>query len=122
MRVCQLTVSEESIQARKSKGEVLIYPRLRIPDEFKHKGKQDDAEAAMAGAARKAHLANDTKGQPELEDTVIQKQTSLFSWQDVTLDIKIKGEPRRLLDHVDGWVKPGTLTALMVSEPFLCPN
>jgi ATP-binding cassette, subfamily G (WHITE), member 2, PDR len=28
-------------------------------------------------------------------------------------DIKIKGEPRRLLDHVDGWVKPGTLTALM---------
>jgi ABC-type multidrug transport system ATPase subunit len=27
--------------------------------------------------------------------------------------IKIKGEPRRILDHVDGWVKPGTLTALM---------
>lgn len=29
------------------------------------------------------------------------------------IDIKIKGEPRQLLDHVDGWVKPGTLTALM---------
>ena len=28
-------------------------------------------------------------------------------------DIKIKKEPRRLLDDVDGWVKPGTLTALM---------
>ena len=26
---------------------------------------------------------------------------------------KIKGQPRRILDHVDGWVKPGTLTALM---------
>lgn len=28
-------------------------------------------------------------------------------------DIKIKKEPRRILDHVDGWVKPGTLTGLM---------
>jgi ATP-binding cassette subfamily G (WHITE) protein 2 (PDR) len=27
--------------------------------------------------------------------------------------IKIKKEERRILDHVDGWVKPGTLTALM---------
>jgi ATP-binding cassette subfamily G (WHITE) protein 2 (PDR) len=27
--------------------------------------------------------------------------------------IKIKTETRRILDHVDGWVKPGTLTALM---------
>lgn len=25
----------------------------------------------------------------------------------------IKGDTRRILDHVDGWVKPGTLTALM---------
>ncbi len=28
-------------------------------------------------------------------------------------DVKIKSETRRILDHVDGWVKPGTLTALM---------
>ena len=44
---------------------------------------------------------------------VIAKQTAIFSWQDVTYDIKIKSEERRILDHVDGWVKPGTLTALM---------
>lgn len=45
----------------------------------------------------------------------IQKQTSIVSWKDVTYDIKLKGEERRILDHIDGWVKPGTLTALMVS-------
>ncbi len=28
-------------------------------------------------------------------------------------NVKIKKEDRRILDHVDGWVKPGTLTALM---------
>jgi ATP-binding cassette, subfamily G (WHITE), member 2, PDR len=37
----------------------------------------------------------------------------IFTWQDVVYDIKMKGESRRLLDNVSGWVKPGTLTALM---------
>ncbi|KAK6380318.1 hypothetical protein LTS17_005507 [Exophiala oligosperma] len=36
-----------------------------------------------------------------------------LTWQDVTLDISIKGTPRRLLDGVTGWVTPGTLTCLM---------
>ncbi|KAK1229295.1 Multidrug resistance protein [Marasmius sp. AFHP31] len=44
---------------------------------------------------------------------VIQKQTSIFHWEDVCYDITIKGQPRRILDDVDGWVEPGKLTALM---------
>ncbi|KAJ3791847.1 pleiotropic ABC efflux transporter of multiple drugs [Lentinula aff. detonsa] len=36
----------------------------------------------------------------------LQKQTLIFHWEDVSYDIKIK-------DNVDGWVEPGTLTALM---------
>ncbi|CAI4214415.1 unnamed protein product [Parascedosporium putredinis] len=43
----------------------------------------------------------------------VEKQVSVFHWKDVCYDIKIKKEPRRILDNVDGWVKPGTLTALM---------
>ena len=35
------------------------------------------------------------------------------STEDVCYDIKIKGQERRILSNVDGWVKPGTLTALM---------
>lgn len=45
----------------------------------------------------------------------IEKQTAIFHWEDVCYDIKIKSETRQILDRVDGWVKPGTLTALMVS-------
>ncbi|GME79243.1 unnamed protein product [Ambrosiozyma monospora] len=37
----------------------------------------------------------------------------IFHWRDVCYEVKIKDENRRILDHVDGWVKPGTLTALM---------
>ena len=43
----------------------------------------------------------------------IQRQEAIFSWKDVCYDVKIKGENRTILNHVDGWVKPGTLTALM---------
>ncbi|EHL02570.1 putative ABC transporter CDR4 [Glarea lozoyensis 74030] len=39
--------------------------------------------------------------------------TSVFHWRDICYDIKIKKENRRILNHVDGWVKPGSLTALM---------
>lgn len=52
--------------------------------------------------------------------SVVEKQQSrasehkdIFSWREVTLDIPVKDGQRRLLDHVSGWVKPGTLTALM---------
>ena len=38
----------------------------------------------------------------------------VFHWRDVCYDISIKGTPRSILTYVDGWAKPGTLTALMV--------
>ncbi|KAJ7479046.1 ABC-2 type transporter-domain-containing protein [Mycena latifolia] len=48
------------------------------------------------------------------EDVKIHPQQMIFLWKDVCYDIRLKdGSDRRLLDHVDGWVKPGTLTALM---------
>lgn len=38
---------------------------------------------------------------------------STFVWRDVIYDINLNGKNRRLLDHVSGCVKAGTLTALM---------
>ena len=71
----------------------------------------------------KAPNADEEKVQPDeavpSEDAnpgVIQKQTAVFSWKDVVYEIPVKGGSRRILDFVDGWVKPGTLTALMVSN------
>ncbi|KFZ20516.1 hypothetical protein V501_00082, partial [Pseudogymnoascus sp. VKM F-4519 (FW-2642)] len=43
----------------------------------------------------------------------MSQQRSIFSWRDIVYDIHIKDKPRRLLDHVSGWARPGTLTALM---------
>ncbi|KAH9811168.1 ZEB2-regulated ABC transporter 1-like [Teratosphaeria destructans] len=98
----------EVISAKKSKGEVLVFRRGHTPASLKETG--EDEENVNAGAIGAPLTLRESA--VEASD-VIQKQTAIFSWKDVCYDIKIKGEPRRILDRVDGWVKPGTLTALM---------
>ena len=104
---CYLAAAEY-ISAKKSKGEVLVFPRGHIPAALKEK--KADEENISAG--RNQNALDRTASYTEATD-IIQKQTAIFSWKDVCYDIKIKSENRRILDHVDGWVKPGTLTALM---------
>ncbi|KAF4917720.1 ZEB2-regulated ABC transporter 1 [Colletotrichum viniferum] len=84
-------IATEYVASERSKGEVLVFSR-----------------AAMSKRRKSGAVDEDSEGVAGME-----KQTSVFHWKDVCYDIKIKGEPRRILDHVDGWVKPGTLTASM---------
>jgi ATP-binding cassette subfamily G (WHITE) protein 2 (PDR) len=100
----------ESISAKKSKGEVLVFRRGAVPDQ----GPKADEESNVEDRVNTEIVLARQKTVPEAPAS-IQKQTAVFHWDGVNYDIKIKGEPRRLLDDVDGWVKPGTLTALMVS-------
>lgn len=104
--VCYL-VAAELISSKKSKGEILVFRRGHIPASAKGKYK-DDVEIANEHEANLEKMETDASA-------VIQEQTAIFHWKDVCFDIKIKGQPRRILDHVDGWVRPGTLTCLMVS-------
>ncbi|KAL3427777.1 ABC transporter cdr4 [Phlyctema vagabunda] len=98
----------EFITAKKSKGEVLLFPRTKIPT-FK-KAKNDIEGLSPDRVDQDMVTATRTETQIPVN---IQRQTAIFHWESVNYDIKIKKEPRRLLDQVDGWVKPGTLTALM---------
>ena len=102
-------VASEYITEKKSKGEVLVFRRGHVPAVSHGK---DDVEASTSGPIPVAERSVPSSKGSEY-DSVIQASTSVFHWGDVCYDIKIKGEPRRILDHVDGWVKPGTLTALM---------
>ncbi|OCF39347.1 ATP-binding cassette transporter [Kwoniella heveanensis CBS 569] len=105
-------IATEYITEKQSKGEILVYPKGQIPAALKSSKNSDiESEGSDSGRAMKAQNAADS---PSGGNTaIIQRQTSIFSWRDVVYDIKIKKETRRILDHVDGWVKPGTLTALM---------
>lgn len=97
----------ELVTAKPSKGEVLVFPRGKMPSFVKNANRADDPETA--GSREKQLVDKDAQDQ----SAAIVKQTSVFHWQDVCYEIKIKGQPRQILDHVNGWVKPGTLTALM---------
>jgi ATP-binding cassette subfamily G (WHITE) protein 2 (PDR) len=101
----------EYVSEAKSKGEVLLFRRGHQPATVS-KG-SDDIEISREPVP--AERTEDAAHRQEVTAN-IQRQTAIFHWQDVCYDIKIKGETRRILDHVDGWVKPGTCTALMVSE------
>ncbi|KAI2465836.1 ABC-2 type transporter-domain-containing protein [Annulohypoxylon bovei var. microspora] len=104
-------IAAELVSEKKSKGEVLVFRRGYKPAQFKEKkGDVEEGEGPRVGpSVTNASRANGNGK----EAGAIQEQNSVFHWKDVCYDIKIKGEPRRILDNVDGWVKPGTLTALM---------
>lgn len=95
-------IATEYITEEASKGEVLLFRRGNQP-----KPQSGDSETTPEATYRAEEKA-------EGGGANIQRQTAIFQWQDLCYDIKIKDEPRRILDHVNGWVKPGTATALMV--------
>lgn len=90
-----------------STAEVLVFRRGHAPKNMQ--GNPDDGtedEEKGSGSSTKEGAESDSK------ENIIPPQTDLFTWRDLVYDIPLKGETRRLLDHVSGWVKPGTLTAL----------
>ncbi|KAF9764062.1 hypothetical protein IL306_002905 [Fusarium sp. DS 682] len=96
----------EYVASERSKGEVLVFLREAM---HKASGKRaGDEESGIPTPKGKQETPSSSSEKVEVE-----KQTSVFHWKDVCYDVKIKSETRRILDHVDGWVKPGTLTALM---------
>lgn len=98
-------IAAEYISESKSKGEVLLFRRGQTPRKA-----EDDIEMSNR-ASSPSKLSDD--GDAKKATGTIMKQEAIFHWQDVCYDIKIKNEQRRILDHVDGWVMPGTCTALM---------
>lgn len=102
-------LASEYATAKKSKGEVLVFRRGFVPKIY-GKGRQD-VEAGGGAAPANPVLEKPGTASPRKGD--FQGSTSVFHWNNLCYDITIKKSTRRILDHVDGWVKPGTLTALM---------
>jgi ABC-type multidrug transport system fused ATPase/permease subunit len=100
-----------------SRGEVLVFQKGKEPDQLHDSDPHTDEENGPAEriaspeaalATRRATMASVQEMKKELHAT-----KDVFTWRNVCCDVLIKGEPRRLLSNVFGYVKPGTLTALM---------
>lgn len=102
-------IASEYITAKKSKGEILVFRRGFVPKLPSRGG--DDIEKSVSSSVQ--DILEKPSGHKSNKYGVLHGSTSVFQWSSVCYDIKIKGKTRRILDNVDGWVKPGTLTALM---------
>jgi ABC-type multidrug transport system ATPase subunit len=94
-----------------STAEALVFRRGHEPAHMRRGHMKSGSDVESTEDAPVNQTTSDEKGDGGMG--AIQAQTDVFTWRDVSYDIEIKGEPRKLLDHVSGWVKPGTLTALM---------
>lgn len=90
------------------KGEILVF--------------QQSALRKQKKAARDIESDVTEKVTPEDDNDVEEKSggdnalpvaDKIFHWRDITYSVKIKTEQRILLNRIDGWVKPGQVTALM---------
>jgi hypothetical protein len=97
----------ELVASERSKGEVLVFRRSKMKKTAKKQGVDEEAGGATVHEGEK--ISRTTELEPGM-----QKQVSIFHWEKVTYEVQIKGETRTILDGVDGYIKPGTLTALMV--------
>jgi ABC-type multidrug transport system fused ATPase/permease subunit len=90
-----------------NEAEVLVFQRGHVPSRLQEDG---TGKAVTEDITKTGAVSN---SQQEDNIGAIEPQRDIFAWRDVVYDVNVKGGKRRLLDHVSGWVKPGTLTALM---------
>ncbi|KAM5346973.1 hypothetical protein ACJ41O_009978 [Fusarium nematophilum] len=96
-------------------------PSLLIPRENAHitAALRQEDEEGQVGEKKKAIsrrddgvvAGDDSASNSEQDDLV--RNTSVFTWKNLTYTVKTPSGDRTLLDNVQGWVKPGMLGALM---------
>ena len=116
-------VSTEYMSIKKSKGDILLFRRnkrgsarhnideevngvresLKVPDENSYSFVRKYEQGIVKILAK-----NDAT-------TAQRSSTVAIIWNNLSYDIKIKNDTRRLLSDLEGWVLPKTMTALMVS-------
>ncbi|KAI1432769.1 ABC-2 type transporter-domain-containing protein [Xylaria sp. CBS 124048] len=113
--VCVLhLICAQYIPAERSKGDI---QRFRHPrDSAKH-----NSDTETGSLSRVTQDIGKLNGQdhPITEKVSVATpttpvQSSLFHWNELSYEVKLGGgKTKKILDRIDGWVKPGSLTALM---------
>ncbi|KAI8680958.1 hypothetical protein NCS55_00344800 [Fusarium keratoplasticum] len=87
----------------------LLTPREKKQERQKATPRSSDEESQYSG--------EDTVGSEprpyQATDGALIRNTSIFTWKDISYVVKTAEGDRKLLDDVYGWVKPGMLGALM---------
>lgn len=115
--VCLTMVGMELQKPNKGGSTVTIFKKGEAPEAVqeavKNKELPGDVETGSDGTGTtNGFQEKDTDGSSD-EVHGIARSTSIFTWQGVNYTIPYKDGHRKLLQDVQGYVKPGRLTALM---------
>ena len=119
-------VGMEIQKPNKGGGAVTIYKRGQAPKSVEaamqtgeeaddiEKNKPDSKDAALSDSDRPDDKLETEKSTSDSDaaETVAKNET-VFTWQNVNYTIPYQGNERKLLQDVQGYVRPGKLTALM---------
>jgi ABC-type multidrug transport system ATPase subunit/ABC-type multidrug transport system permease subunit len=104
--------STSNWKAQSGNSGFLLIPRDKVKQ---HKAlTQDEESQVIASVPTSSGASAATK--VDSSDEKIVRNTSVFTWKNLTYTVKTPSGDRVLLDNVQGWVKPGTLGALMGSS------
>lgn len=110
-------LAAEFVSAQRPKGDMLLFRRTRRSNKVSAMDVEKappNMESPNMESVTPRDLPNGMINEHRCDAPLgIEKQKSILTWNGLKYDIVVDGEVRRLLDEVDGWVKPGTLTALM---------
>lgn len=72
-------------------------------------------DSSSAGQDVQSDVPTPSAGLFRPKSKLARSEAKIFQWKNLCYNITVDKDDRRLLDDIFGWVKPGSLTALMVS-------
>ena len=94
----------------------LVIPREKVT-KTQHLAQDEEAQVPEpTPSSEKTLVMGGTPDEKPDEGNGLIRNTSVFTWKNLTYTVKTPSGDRVLLDDVQGWVKPGMLGALMGSS------
>lgn len=116
---CVYVVCAEYLTGSISQGGVLLFQRSQQREMDSKLRLDEEAPVELMPPKERPVAARPAFNAEPDKPINIKKQTGVLHWKALCYEVLIKGEPRVISNHIDGWVRPGTLTALMVfPSPF----
>ena len=112
-------IGMEIQKPNKGGGAVTIYKRGQVPDQLEEAietGDKKQSDEEMGEKADESDLSTTKSSGSERDQGKVDgvaKNETIFTFQNVDYTIPYEGDERTLLENVQGYVRPGKLTALM---------
>lgn len=125
-------VASQLIKAQRSKGEILLFRKQHASKHWLAGGRGGDRESKVPNiftheVGGQTNISGENYDQDPIAGTptsfvhdasaeTVLRQTAVFHWNNLNYTIKTRDGHRQILKDINGWVKPVTLTVLMVSK------